>query len=61
MADCCEKGSKTAGDDVEDAAADIIEAIRQKDVMGLGLALRRAFEACAADSEPRPSAKKGRY
>lgn len=51
MADCCDKGSKTAGDDVEDAAADIIEAIRQKDVMGLGLALRRAVEACMSEYE----------
>lgn len=59
MKDCChEKGSVTAGDDVEDAAADIIEAIRQKDVMGLALALRRAYEACAADAEPSPKSER---
>lgn len=53
MGDCCDhdKGSKSIGDDVEDAAADIIDAIRQKDVMGLALALRRAYEACASDAE----------
>lgn len=45
------KGSVTPGDDVEDAAADIIEAVHDKDPMALALALRRSYLACKAEHD----------
>jgi hypothetical protein len=43
------KAPEKKGDDVEDAASDMLEAFEKKDAKGLALALRRACVACAAE------------
>ncbi len=41
------KGSEPSGSDIDDAAQDILDAIKDGDASALGLALKRAYECCS--------------